>query len=89
MDQPGAVGHGLAVLLIHMGGEEVPDEAGEEVNIALGEGFGEGEFLSDGETQGIHGVSSSPLPLRGRMFYGSIVPSFSRKHIGRSPNVLV
>ena len=45
MDQAGPIGHPFAVLLVHMGGEQISNDPGKEVHITLGKGLGEGELF--------------------------------------------
>ena len=45
VDQAGPIGHPFAVLLVHMGGEQISNDPGKEVHITLGKGLGEGELF--------------------------------------------
>ena len=62
VDQAGPIGHPFAVLLVHMGGEQISNDPGKEVHITLGKGLGEGELFSDFKMQASHAAGLPFLP---------------------------
>ena len=57
VDQAGFIWHAFAVLFVDVGGEEVANDPGEEIDVAFCKGFGQSIFFPDFKVQCCHRLS--------------------------------